>query len=65
MWAICVRILGIGVGTSFTDTVKSNSVQECCIAQHFFCVLFLVTFDIQMFIECKFEKFCVFLWKVL
>ena len=56
MWAICVRILGIGVGTSFTDTVKSNSVQECCIAQHFFCVLYLVTFDIQMFIECKFEK---------
>jgi len=25
-----VRILGIGVGTSFTDTVKSNGVQKCC-----------------------------------
>lgn len=25
-----MRILGIGVGTSFTDTVKSNGVQKCC-----------------------------------
>lgn len=60
-----MRNLGIGVGTSFTDTVKKSNVESVVISQHFFCVLYLVTFDIQMFMECKFEKFCVFLWKVL
>lgn len=41
-----MRILGIGVCTSFTDTVKSNGVQKCCnFAALFLC--FVVSYIAQ------------------